>query len=125
MDAKAQEILDSYQNDVKRWRERGGQYKDIQPLTINDVIFMKAVIHPTARKASKEFTERLVIFLCEKKIATAEEIYTELKMSDNPVLKRLGLFQQFGLVRRERKKYYIATPRLEELRKRYLKRICD
>lgn len=125
MDIKAQTIRAEYDQDVERWKERGAHYADIKPLTINDVIFLKAVLHPTSRKKSKEVTEQLVNFLCEKKIVTAEEIYTGLGLSDNPVLKRLKIFKQFGLIRKESNKYYLPTPRMEEVQKRYLKRICD
>jgi hypothetical protein len=60
MEEKAQAILDRYTADVDRWRERGGQYKDIQPLTINDVLYIKAILHPTKRKESLKLTEDLV-----------------------------------------------------------------
>jgi hypothetical protein len=125
VDSKAQAIREQYEQDVIRWRERGGQYVDIKPLTLNDVIFLKTVLHPTEKKETKKVTENLVNFICESKIVTAEEIYTSLGLSDKPVLKRLKVFRQFGLIRRESKKYYLPTPRMEELHKRYLKRICD
>lgn len=126
MDSKKEQVLESYKGDVERWKVSGAtHYKDIQKLEVNDVLFMRVVLHPTKRKASKDLTKTLVEYLCDKEIATADDIYKDLGVSDNPVLKRLKIFQQFGLIRRERKKYYLPTPRMHELRKRYLKRICD
>jgi hypothetical protein len=123
-DPLEQKILDNYQADVARWKERGGHYKDIQPLAIGDVLLLRAQIHPTKRAESKEVTRSLVNYLCDQEITTAKRIYEDLGLSDKPVLKRLKLLQQHGLVRRESKRYYVATPRLQELRNRYLKRIC-
>lgn len=126
MDSKAQAIKETYEKDVARWREKGNtHYKDIQPLTINDVIFLRTVLHPTNKAESKRLTENLVNFICERGIVTAEEIYTSLGLSDKPVLKRLQIFRQFALIRREGKKYYLPTPRMEDIHKKYLKRICD
>lgn len=123
-DTRAQEIHAKYQKDLERWRERGGHYKDIQPLHTNDVLLLRAVMHPTDRADSKKVTEQLVNYLCEKGVCTASDIYEDLGLSDKPVLKRLKLLQQHGMIRRESKKYYLPTPRLYELQKRYLKRIC-
>lgn len=120
-----EKILKSYQADVTRWKERGGRYKDIQPLAMGDILLLMAQIHPTKRAESKEVTRQLIEFLCDQEITTAKKIYEALGLSDKPVLKRLKLLQQHGLVRRESKRYYVATPRLQELRSRYLKRVCS
>lgn len=125
-DIKAQQVLKAYREDVERWRERGGtHYKDIQPLHVNDVLFIKSVLHPTNKAESKKVTEQLITFLCERQVVTAKDIYDALGLSDKPVLKRIKIFQQFGLIRREGKKYYLPTPRMEELCKKYLRRICS
>jgi hypothetical protein len=125
VDEKALEILSNYQKDVERWKENGGHYKDIQPLSINDILFIRQVLHPTKKEQSKKVTEELIRFICDKGIVTAKEIYEATGLSDKPVLSRLKVFQQFGLVRRESKKYYLPTPRMLEIRNRYLKRICS
>lgn len=124
LDVIEQKLLEQYNKDVDRWKERGGHYKDIQPLSTNDILLLKALMHPTNRADSKKLTEELVRYLCTRGIATASNIYEDMGLSDKPVLKRLKLLQQHGYVRRESKKYYIATPRLRELNARYLKRIC-
>jgi hypothetical protein len=123
-DAKAQEVLDNYNKDLERWKERNGHYKDIQPLSTNDVLYIRQMLHPTKKAESKKVTEQLIVLLCEREIITAKEIYEATGLSDKPVLNRMKLFQQFGLIRRESKKYYLPTPRMHELRKRYLRRIC-
>lgn len=125
MDNKAQDVLQQYKTDVERWRERNPGYKELVPLTVNDVLFIKSVLHPTDKAKSKDVTKQLITFLCEKQIATAEEIYTALGLSDKPVLKRFKVFRQFALLRREGKKYYLPTPRMMELNKKYLRRICE
>lgn len=126
MDAKAQEVLTNYQKDVERWRASGAtHYRDIQPLSVNDVLFIRTVLHPTNKADSKKVTEELINFMCERDVMTAQDVYEALGLSDKPVLKRLKIFQQFGLVRRESKKYYLPTPRMRELQKKYLKRICN
>lgn len=125
IDTKAQEILDSYNKDVERWKASNAHYADIKPITPNDVMFIRSVLHPTKRDDSLHTTKVLIEFLCERKIATAKDIYEATGLSDKPVLNRLKIFRQFGLIRRESKKYYIVTPRMEELRKRYLTRIVE
>lgn len=123
--SEAQKVLDGYNKDVERWRERNGHYKDIQPMSMNDILLLMAQLHPTNRAESKKLTAELIIFICDREIVTAQEIYDELGLSDKPVLKRLKLFQQHGLIRRESKRYYLASPRIHEIRKRYLRRICS
>lgn len=125
VDERAQEILSDYQKDVERWKENGGHYKDIQPLSINDILFIRQVLHPTKKVQSKKVTEQLIKFICDEGIVTAKQIYEATGLSDKPVLSRLKIFQQFGLIRRESKKYYLPTPRMLEIRQRYLKRICS
>lgn len=125
MDERALEILSNYQKDVERWKERNSHYKDIQPLSINEVLFIKQVLHPTKKAESKRVTETLIKFICDQGIVTAKDIYDATGLSDKPVLNRMKIFQQFGLIRRESKKYYLPTPRMQEIRKRYLPRICN
>jgi len=125
VDAKALEILSSYQKDVERWVANKSHYKDIQPLTMQDLLYIKQVLHPTKKVESRKITETLIKFICDQGIVTAKEIYDATGLSDKPVLTRLKIFQQFGLVRRESKKYYLPTPRLQEIRKRQLDRICS
>lgn len=118
-------VLAQYQSDVERWKERGGHYRDIQPLSINEVLFIRQMLHPTKKAESKQVTQKLIEFICDNKIVTAKEIYEATGLSDKPVLTRMKIFQQFGLIRRESKKYYIPTQRMIEIRERYLKRICS
>lgn len=124
-DLKAQEVLSTYQANVERWKANKAHYADIKPLTINDIILIRTVLHPTKRKDSMEVTETLIKFICDNGVVTAKQIYEGTGLSDKPVLNRLKTFQQYGLVRRESKKYYLPTPRLLEIRRRYLKRICS
>jgi predicted HTH transcriptional regulator len=118
------EILSEYQRKVELMREQKTPHKDIQPLQVADILLLRAVIHPTDKKESKEMTRELVKFVCDQGIVTAEEIYSTFGWSDKPVMKRLKVLREFGIIRRESKKYYIATPRLLELRNKYLERVC-
>lgn len=124
-DDKALAVLASYNADLERWKANGGHYKDVQPLTINDILFIRKMLHPTKRADSKKVTEELIKYLCEQEVTTAKDIYEATGLSDKPVLIRLKVFQQFGLIRRESKKYYLPTPRLYEINEKYLKRVCE
>lgn len=119
------EILSNYQRKVALMRAQKTTHKDIQPLAMGDVLLVKALLHPTAKQTSKDMTKVLIEYLCDEGICTAEDIYTRFGWSNKPVMKRLKIFQNFGMVKRESKKYYIATPRLCELRDKYLRQICQ
>lgn len=100
-------------------------HKDIQPLKTEEIMLFKALLHPTDKKESKDLTRELIKYICDQGIITAEEIYTKYNWSDKPVMRRLKLLREFGMVKREQKKYYMPTPRLLELRKDYLERVCS
>lgn len=119
-----QDILDHYRERSEKLKAAGSPYKEIQPLSIPDVLSIRVILHPTNRKASKEMTKQLILLLCEKGIMTAEEIYAETGFTDKPVLQRLRKFRELGLVRREHKKYYMSTDRMLDLKNRYLERVC-
>lgn len=118
------EILSDYQRKVKLLQDSKSSHREVQPLTTNDILYMRAILHPTEKQASKDLSRELVKYICDMGICTTTDIYNDLGFTDKPVLKRLKLFRQFALVKRESKKYYMATPRLLELRERYLERIC-
>jgi hypothetical protein len=99
-------------------------HKDIQPWEMKELLYFRAMIHPTDKKESKDMTRELIRFICDQAIVTADQIYEHFGWSDKPVMKRLKLFREFGLVKRESKKYYLPTPRMTELRNTYLERIC-
>lgn len=122
----AEEVYAEYQTDIARWIERGAHYIDIKKLTTNDLIFLRAKIHPTSKQTSKDLTRKLVQLIYERKIITAKEIYETLGVADKPVLRRMKVLREFGIVRRESKKYYMASPRLEDLvNKHWIERLCD
>lgn len=118
------EILSEYQAKARKLKEMGSQHKELQPLTVQEVLFIRAVLHPTAKKESRDVTRNLIKFLCDKAICTAQDIYDELGYVDKPVLHRLKKFREHGLVRRESKKYYMPTMRMLELKDKYLERVC-
>ncbi len=121
----AVDILQSYKNDVARWTANNAHYVDIRPLQITEVIMLKMKLHPTAKRESLDLTKRLIDLMCDREIITAQEIYEALDCVDKPILKRIRILKEYGLLRRESKKYYLPTPRLQELRKRYLARLCE
>lgn len=121
-----EQVYNDYQNDVARWKERQAHYIDIKPLNMNELLFIKTRLHPTAKAESKEMSKKIMEFIHSKRIVTAEEIYEEFGYSDKPVLRRLKVLREVGLVRRESKKFYIATPRLDEaITKRWHERVCS
>lgn len=125
IDKDPREILSDYQKDLERWKEKGAHYKDIQRLTMQDVMYIRQVLHPTQKAESKELTLKLVNYICDAGICTAQDIYRDLGYSDKPVLRRLKLFKEFGLIRREYKKWYMPTPRMLEIKEKHLRRICS
>lgn len=118
------EILSEYQGKVNKLKAMGSSHKELQPLTTPEVLFIRATLHPTKKQESKEVTRKLIMLLCDRGIVTAQEIYDETGYADKPVLNRLKKFREHGLVRRESKKFYMPTPRMLELRERYLERVC-
>jgi transcription initiation factor IIE alpha subunit len=118
------EILSNYQHRTELMKEQKTPHKDIKPFETTELLLLKALLHPTDRKESKDMTRELIKYICDQGIVTAEQIYEHFDWSDNPVMKRLKIFREFGLVKREAKKYYMPTPRLIELRKTYLERVC-
>jgi len=118
------EILSEYQRKVRLMTSQKTPHKEIQPLEPRDIMLFRALLHPTDKKESKEMTRELVKYLCDQGITTAEDIYEKYGWSDKPVMKRLKLFREFGMLKREQKKYYMPTPRLLELRDTYLERVC-
>lgn len=119
------EILSLYQRKVELMKSQKTTYKDIQPISMSEMLLLRALLHPTARKESKDITRELIKFICDQGIVTAEEIYAKYGWSDKPVMRRLKLLREFGMIKRESKKYYMGTPRLQELRTRYLERVCE
>lgn len=121
----ATKILAEYQKILIMMETQKTPHKEVKPLTTQDIMFLKAKIHPTAKASSKEMTRELLQFIHEKRITVAAEIYEVYGWSDNPVMKRLRVFREFGLVRRISKKYYLATPRLDKIVNEYLDRVCE
>lgn len=119
------EILSEYQRKLKLMTSQKIPHKDIQPLTTAEIMLFTALLHPTAKKESKDLTRELIKYICDQGIITAEEIYAKYNWSDKPVMRRLKLLREFGMIKREQKKYYMPTPRLLELRKDYLERVCN
>lgn len=118
------EILDTYWKTAEELRKINSPYRELRPLTIPELLFIRANLHPTAKRESKEVTRKMVSYIVEKRICMAEDIYRDLGYADKPVMTRMKKFMEHGLVRRECKKYYIATPRMLELKANYLERIC-
>lgn len=120
----AEEIRISYEARTADARIRGSQNKEFCDPTTTDMLYIRAVLHPTAKKESREMTRRLIELLCERGVCTMVEITEALGYSENPILKRLKLLRQNGYVRRESKKYYLPTHRMRFVHDNYLDRIC-
>lgn len=119
------EILSDYQKKVESLIANKSPYKEVQPLQISDLLLLSARLHPTDKKESKDITRELIKFVHDEGIVTAEQIYSTYGWSDKAVMRRLKILREFGIVRRESKKYYMGTPRLKELRNKYLERVCS
>lgn len=88
--------------------------------TPDDFRYFKMVIHPTARQESKDVTKKILLYLSEKDIVTSVQLQKDLDISEAPILKRLKVFREFKLCKRERNKFYRVTPRLKELVRLYV-----
>jgi len=119
-----EKILEDYKLRVQLMYAQKVPSKEVQDLSTQDVMYIRAILHPTKRVESKAMTRELLKFIYENKIVTAEQIYDTYGWSDNPVMKRLKLLKGFGLVKRVSKKYYLATPRLGILMTEYLDELC-
>jgi hypothetical protein len=119
-----EEVLAEYQKRVGLMKAQKTNLKDIRILETTEILLLRALLHPTAKQESKDMTRELIYYLCDKAIVTAEDIYSHFGWSDNPVMKRLKIFKEFALVKRESKKYYLATPRLYVVRESYMERVC-
>jgi alkanesulfonate monooxygenase SsuD/methylene tetrahydromethanopterin reductase-like flavin-dependent oxidoreductase (luciferase family) len=122
----SEEVLQAYNKRVETWKSaRNATHRDVQSVTAPDVMFLRSVIHPTNRKEAKELTRKIILYLYEHRVATAQDMYESVGISDNPFLKRMKILMNFGIVRRESKKFYLATPRLIELvEKKYIDKLC-
>lgn len=119
-----QEILAEYKNNETRLLAMGSQRKELSNPGVQDILFLKASLHPTAKKSSMELTRKLINYLCDVEICTAKDIYDSLSYADKPVLFRLKKLKEQGYIRRESKKAYIATRRLKFLKDNYLDKVC-
>lgn len=88
--------------------------------TPDDFRFFRMVVHPTKRMESVDATRRMLAYIMDHEVVTCKQIQEDLHLSEAPVLKRLKIFKDFKLVKRERNKYYLATPRLMELINSYI-----
>lgn len=125
LDMTKLEVLSEYQKRLELLRSANALHKEIKTLEIQEVLYLKLLLHKTKRQESMQMTYDLINYICAEACVTAEEIYIHFGWSNKPVLARLKIFKEFGLVKRLRKKYYVATPRMLELKEKYLSRICE
>jgi predicted transcriptional regulator len=119
LDTKAG-ILGEYKVKLAGWKDRSQPVPDLQKLTVKDATMFVLGLHPTQRKQSKELTINLLKLLAESEILSLEEIEVKLNSTYPPLAKRLTAMRQYGMARREKKFYYLATPRLLEFIKEYM-----
>ena len=125
MKLEPMQILSDYQHRVEVMQSQKVNTKEMRKLETTELLYLRAVMHPTNKQVSKDMTKELVKFIYDQGIVTAEEIYTKYGWSDKAVMRRLKLLKEFSIIIRKSKKYYMGTPRLEELRIKYLERVCD
>jgi len=94
-------------------------------ITPDELKFFRLAIHPTKRGDSREVTRRLLDYLKDKDLVTSLEIQEALGIAEMTVLKRLSILRQFNFIQRKLHRYYIVTPRLQELVRLYMDRLCE
>lgn len=122
--AKIKKILEDYQTFIALAQAQKTPRKEVQPLTAQDIMYLKAKMHPTKKAESIAMTKELLNYMYTQRIATAEQIYAAYGWSDKPLMKRMKLLKEFAIVKRVSKKYYLATPRLDTLVTRYIDILC-
>jgi predicted Rossmann fold nucleotide-binding protein DprA/Smf involved in DNA uptake len=118
------DILIQYEAKTATARAQGSQIKEFCDPSTADMLYLRALLHPTSKRESRDMTRRLIELLCEKKICTAEELYAEMGRSTKSILRRLKILRQNGYLRRESKKYYITTHRMHVMHRNFLDRVC-
>lgn len=89
-------------------------------ITPDELKFFRLAIHPTRREESVEVTKKLLQYLAGKDLVTSIEVQTDLGLAEMTVLKRLKILIQCNFLQRKLHRYYIVTPRLQELVRLYM-----
>ena len=119
---KKKEIFEEYKKKLKKWREEEQPASDLREVTFNDALVIMLKLHPTDRKESKKISKQILEYLAENEIVTTDEIVKALGISKPTFYNRLQFLRSMGLVRRERRIYYLATPRLYDFIKNHIRR---
>lgn len=123
----AKQVYEAYERKLARIRESGyaDRNKEMKPFDFGEVFMLMAELHPVKRPKALEITKQLIEVLCERKAVVAKDLYEEFGWNDRTLLKRLNILAKYGLVRREAKKYYLATPRLFLFKEKYMAEYID
>lgn len=134
MEDKKQQALEKYNKRLENHRKRIQQAQeeglkvpipvDMRELTANELLLMKAKLHPIESTKGMQNTKDMLQLYYDRKVLTVKEIYEALGLSDKTVTKRQQAFRDNNLVHRYGK-YYVATPRLQELVEQYLSLLCE
>lgn len=120
-----EEIKEAHDKRTLQGIESGSTNREYQLPQVKDLLLLRAQLHPTAKKASQDLTRRLIKLLMEEGCLTSVELCEKLQCSERPVLKRLKCLRHNGCLRRESKRYYLPTHRLQLLiDKGFLEHIC-
>lgn len=119
-----QEMLTDYKNTETRLLTIGSPRKELYSPKVEDILLLRVSLHPTSKKSSMAITRRLLMYLKDVEICTANDIYETLGYADKPVMARLKKLKEQGYIRRESKRAYIATRRLKFLVDNYLDKVC-
>ncbi len=89
----------------------------------DEIKYLRTALHPTNRAEAKDITRRILRYMAERPQVTSKEVQEALSLSETTVLKRLQVFREFKLVRKEQNKLYVVGPRLREFVKLYMGRM--
>lgn len=92
-------------------------------ITPDELKFFKIAMHPTKRSESVEVTKRVLRYLATKDLVTSIDVQQDLDMAEMTVLKRLKVLKQFNFIVRKLHRYYVVTPRLQELVRLYMEHL--
>jgi hypothetical protein len=89
----------------------------------DELKMFKLELHPTRRGDSVEATKRLLRYLAGKDLVTSLEVQEDLGMAEMTVLKRFKVLKKFLFIQRKLNRYYVVTPRLQELVRLYIEHL--
>lgn len=116
-------ILAGYEKKIMGWKKNSQPVAELRDLTAIDVMMLVMKLHPTDRKVSKEATKKLLQHLFIARVTTTADLSEATGLSYPALLERIKALRDMNIIRREKRVYYLATPRLDQFVKDHMERL--